>query len=81
MSNNILCPHCGGDRLWKHGVSKQGEQRYKCPSCNKAFIPDAVVRGNNCWLEPKLLEQLKARAKQQKLTLSELIQKLLDKQY
>lgn len=74
--NQILCPHCGNDRLWKHGRSKQNEQRYKCPVCNKAFIPDAVVRGNNCWIEPELLQQLKSKAIAQQLTISELIESI-----
>ncbi len=75
MSNNIYCPHCEGDRVWKHGLSKQGEQRYKCPQCKKAFIPGAVVRGNNCWIEPEVLKRLKSNAIAQGLTISQLIEK------
>ena len=77
MPHKINCPHCGGNRLQKHGHSPSGKQRYRCPKCQKAFIPGAMVKGNNCWIEPKILEQLKAKSIAEKITLSELIKKLI----
>ncbi len=76
--SKIICPHCGGDRLHKHGKSPHGEQRYRCPKCQKAFIPGAVVKGNNCWIEPGVLKQLKSLATAKNLTLSELIKRLIE---
>jgi transposase-like protein len=39
MSKNINCPRCGAfDTLIKHGITRNGTQRYRCKACGKTFI-------------------------------------------
>lgn len=37
-SNCKTCPHCGGDKLYKHGQA-HGLPRYRCRACKKTFNP------------------------------------------
>jgi putative transposase len=38
MANNVSCQYCGGDDVVKYGVSRNGEQRYWCKKCKRAFL-------------------------------------------
>ncbi|WP_443094354.1 IS1/IS1595 family N-terminal zinc-binding domain-containing protein [Pseudoduganella chitinolytica] len=37
------CPHCEGDRLYRHGVYR-GLQRYRCRQCGASFTTTGAQR-------------------------------------
>jgi transposase-like protein len=42
MPKNIYCLKCGTyDTHIKHGITKNGTQRYRCKECGKTFILNA----------------------------------------
>lgn len=45
----VLCPHCGGNDVVKHGRTAEGKQRYKCrhQACPRStFIRQYAYRGS-----------------------------------
>ncbi len=62
-----ICPTCDGI-THKNGYGSTGKQRYKCKKCFKVFIPGAKKRGNNCWIDPEVLERIKDAAEGQELS-------------
>lgn len=34
----LTCRYCGSGIIWKYGKNRSGEQRYKCPNCEKVFL-------------------------------------------
>ena len=49
------CPHCGGEKLYRHGCTYYGLQRYRCRQCTRSFnaltnTPLAFIRLRDKWL-------------------------------
>ena len=44
ISYSVMCPSCKGGHILKHG-QQNGQQRFKCQSCNKAFRNNGKVEG------------------------------------
>jgi transposase-like protein len=41
----LRCYHCGSDKLNKHGLTRNGKQRYWCQSCQRSSREDPQVNG------------------------------------
>ena len=35
VTQTILCPHCGGDRLIRFGKAPNGKQKFRCHGCGR----------------------------------------------
>jgi len=54
----VKCPQCGETQVYKHGTSKNGEQRYMCyaPKCStKTFRLDYRYEGSKPGIEEKII--------------------------
>lgn len=44
--NNILCPRCFSNNLYRFGKNKLGHQKYQCKQCARQFSPDSNPNKN-----------------------------------
>ncbi|WP_126696468.1 IS1 family transposase [Hymenobacter gummosus] len=51
------CPHCRSTKLRKHGLARNGKQRYCCPDCRRTSRP---APGTNAYDEARKAEILRA---------------------
>jgi transposase-like protein len=51
------CPHCSSAKLRKHGLARNGKQRYFCPDCRRTSRP---APGTNAYDEARKAEILRA---------------------
>lgn len=58
--NAVVCPHCGGKRVWRHGAFRLADggraQRYLCRSCSRSFCLStgtimAYIKKRDCLAE------------------------------
>jgi transposase-like protein len=54
----LHCPHCQGTDIVRHGITRQGKQRYRCRSCRqgggRTFLLDYSYAGQS----PEIKEQI-----------------------
>jgi transposase-like protein len=41
----LKCYHCGGDRLGRNGLTRNGKQRYLCSDCGRMSRDDPQANG------------------------------------
>ena len=41
----LMCYHCGGDRLARNGLTRDGKQRYRCSDCRRMSRDDPQPNG------------------------------------
>jgi transposase-like protein len=51
------CPHCGATTLRKHGLARNGKQRYLCRGCGRTSRPQP---GTNAYSAERKAEILRA---------------------
>ena len=51
------CPHCNSVKLRKHGLARNGKQRYFCPECRRTSRP---APSTNAYDEARKAEILRA---------------------
>ena len=39
MEKKIICPRCGGNKIWKAG-KPSGKQQYQCKECRRKFVTE-----------------------------------------
>ena len=40
--NNVSCPRCSSDDLYKFGHDQFGHQKYQCKKCKRQFAPETL---------------------------------------
>ncbi|MBU0995284.1 MAG: Insertion element protein [Proteobacteria bacterium] len=44
MIENVFCPRCDSDAIYRYGHTKNGKQRYLCLLCSRQFIKDLPLQ-------------------------------------
>jgi transposase-like protein len=56
----LHCPHCHGTTIVRHGITRQGKQRYRCRSCRqgcgRTFLLDYSYAGQSPEIKEKIVE-------------------------
>ncbi len=52
----ISCPSCSCEKIYRHGQSRNGEQRYRCRECGHCFQLDYRYKANKPGVTDKIIE-------------------------
>ena len=53
---NVRCLHCKHDKVFRHGLSQSGKQRFRCVKCQKTFLFEYTNQGCLPEIQTKIVD-------------------------
>jgi len=64
----VKCQYCGGDRLVRHGLTRNGKQRYLCKDCGRSSRDNPQPNGYTAGQRSEILRAYQERSSLRGLT-------------